>query len=212
MQHEKSSVLRSEKWHAYARLSTMLTVVAITTAALCFTGCASCRNAQRTMTEMSEKIDLLQQTQAQMTESLTKMRADTTAQHLARLLNSQRDENEEVETVTEVFDTSQPTDSLTGTPPLKSRTTEHRRTKSQEQTHATEQLDTQSGSVETTEQQHEEQTVTDTAIEGDTHTEVEERYGMNWLQKTLCYIGVAAIVLLLLWVAWRLLKRYLTII
>ena len=58
----------------------------------------------------------------------------------------------------------------------------------------------------------EEQTETDTAIEGDTHIEVEQRYGMTWFQKTLCYIGVAAIVLLLLWIAWRLLKRYLTII
>lgn len=140
------------------------------------------------------------------------MRADTTAQHLARLLNSQLDQDEEVETVTEVFDTSQPTDSLTGAPPLKSRTTEHRRTKSQEQTQATEQLDTHSGSVETTEQQHEEQTVTDTAIEGDTQIEVEQRYGMTWLQRTLCYIGIVALVALLLWIAWRLLKRYLTII
>lgn len=140
------------------------------------------------------------------------MRADTTAQHLARLLSSQRNNNEEVETVTEVFDTSQPTDSLTGTPPLKSRTTEQRRTKSQEQTHAIEQLDTQSGSVETTEQQHEEQTVTDTAIEGDTQIEVEQRYSMTWLQKTLCHIGTASIVIILLCVAWRLLKRYLTII
>lgn len=140
------------------------------------------------------------------------MRADTTAQHLARLLNSQLDQDEEVETVTEVFDTSQPTDSLTGTPPLKSRTTEHRRTKSQEQTQATEQLNTHSGSVETTEQQHEEQTVTDTAIEGDTQIEVEQRYSMTWLQRTLCYIGIAALVALLLWIAWRLLKRYLTII
>ena len=82
----------------------------------------------------------------------------------------------------------------------------------QEQATASEQLDTQSGSTQITEQYQEEQTETDTAIEGDTHIEVEQRYGMNWLQKTLCYIGIAAIVLLLLWIAWRLLKRYLTII
>lgn len=212
MQHEKSSVLPSGKWHDCVRLSTLLIVAAITTSVLFCTGCASCRNAQKTMTELSERIDLLQQTQAQMTESLTKIQADTTTQHLVRLLDSQMDKDEEVETTTEVFDTTLPVDSLTGTPPLKSRTTEHRRTKTQEQATASEQLDTQSGSMQTTEQRHEEQTVTDTAIEGDTHIEVEQRYGMNWLQKTLCYIGIAAIVLLLLWIAWRLLKRYLTII
>ena len=202
----------SEKWHAYARLSTLLIVASITTSALFFTGCASCRNAQKTMTELSERIDLLQQTQTQMTESLTKIQADTTAQHLVRLLDSQAEKDEEVETTTEVFDTTQPVDSITGTPPLKSRTTEHRRTKTQEQATASEQLDTQSGSTQITEQYQEEQTETDTAIEGDTHIEVEQRYGMTWFQKTLCYIGVAAIVLLLLWIVWRLLKRYLTII
>ena len=117
-----------------------------------------------------------------------------------------------METTTEVFDTTLPVDSITGTPPLKSRTTEHRRTKTQEQATASEQLDTQSGSTQITEQHQEEQTETDTAIEGDTHIEVEQCYGMTWFQKTLCYIGVAAIVLLLLWIVWRLLKRYLTII
>lgn len=212
MQHEKSSVLQSEKWHACVRLSMLLIVAAITTSVLFFTGCASCRNAQRTMTELSERIDLLQQTQTQMTESLTKIQADTTAQHLVRLLDSQAEKDEEVETTTEVFDTTLPVDSITGTPPLKSRTTEHRRTKTQEQATASEQLDTQSGSTQITEQHQEEQTETDTAIEGDTHIEVEQRYGMTWFQKTLCYIGVAAIVLLLLWIVWRLLKRYLTTI
>ena len=212
MQHERSSDLPSVKWHGCVRLSTPLIVAGITMSALCLTGCASCRNAQKMMTQMSEKIDLLQQTQTQMTENLTKIQADTTAQQLMRLLDSKVERNEEVETTIEVFDTTQPVDTLTGTPPLKSRTTEHRHTKSHEQAQASEQLDTQSGSIQTTEQQREEQTVTDTAIEGDTHIEVEQRYGMNWLQKTLCYIGIAAIVLLLLWIAWRLLKRYLTII
>ena len=134
------------------------------------------------------------------------------AQHLIRVLDRTLDKDEEVETVTEVFDTSQPADSLTGEPPLKSRTTEHRRTASKVKEQASEINDVQSRSEQTTEQRYEGQTVTDTAIEGDTHIEVEQRYGMNWLQKTLCYIGIAAIVLLLLWIAWRLLKRYLTII
>ena len=140
------------------------------------------------------------------------MRADTTVQYLTSLINSQTDRNEDTETVIEVFDTALPIDSLTGTSPLKYRTTEHRRTKLQEQTLATEQLGTQSGSVETTERQHEEQTVTDAAIVGETQIEIDRRYGMTWLQRTLCYIGIGSIVLTLLLVAWRLLKRHLTII
>lgn len=140
------------------------------------------------------------------------MRADTTAQHLAKILDRTLDKDEEVVTTTEEFDTSQPTDSLTGRPPLKSRTTEHRRTISQVKEQASETNDVQSRSEQNIEQQREEQTATDTAIASDTHTEIEERYGMTWLQRTLCYIGIGAIVILLLWVAWRLLKRYLTII
>ena len=164
------------------------------------------------MTELSERIDLLQQSQQQMSESLTAMRADTTAQHLARILDRTLDKDEEVVTTTEVFDTSQLTDSLTGSPPLKSRTTEHRRTVSQVKEQASETSDVQSRSEQNIEQLREEQTTTYTAIESDTHTEIEERYGMTWLQRTLCYIGIGAIAALLLWVAWRLLKRYLTII
>ena len=202
----------SERWHACAKLSMLPIVASITTHVLFCTSCVSCRNAQKTMTELSERINLLQQTQSQMTDNLMQMRADTTVQYLTSLINSQTDRNEDTETVIEVFDTALPIDSLTGTSPLKYRTTEHRRTKLQEQTLATEQLGTQSGSVETTERQHEEQTVTDAAIVGETQIEIDRRYGMTWLQRTLCYIGIGSIVLTLLLVAWRLLKRHLTII
>lgn len=140
------------------------------------------------------------------------MRADTMAQHLIRVLDRTLDKDEEVETVTEVFDTSQPADTLTGEPPLKSRTTEHRRTASKVKEQASETNDVQSRSKQNIEQQQEVQAVTDTAVETDTHIEEEQRYGMTWLQRTLCYIGIAALVALLLRVAWRLLKRYLTII
>lgn len=134
------------------------------------------------------------------------------AQHLIRVLDRTLDKDEEVETVTEVFDTSQPADSLTGEPPLKSRTTEHRRIASKVKEQASETNDVQSRSEQNIEQQQEVQAVTDTAVETDTHIEEVQRYGMTWLQRTLCYIGIAALVALLLWVAWRLLKRYLTII
>lgn len=140
------------------------------------------------------------------------MQADTTTQHLTRLLDKTLDKNEEVVTTTEEFDTSQPVDSLTGDPPLKARTVEHRRTMSQQTEHASETNDVQSGSVLSAEQRHEAHTVTDTAIESDTHSEVEQRFGMTWLQKALCCIGIATLAAFLLRIAWRLLKRYLTII
>lgn len=143
---------------------------------------------------------------------LTVMQTDTTAQHLTRLLDKTLDKNEEVVTTTEEFDTSQPVDSLTGSPPLKMRTVEHRRTVSLQQERASENSDVRSGSTLTAERQHETHTATDTAIESDTHSEVVQRFGMSWLQKTLCYIGVATLAALLLLVAWRLLKRYLTTI
>lgn len=140
------------------------------------------------------------------------MRADTMAQQLTKQLDRTLNQDEEVETITEVFDTSLPADSLTGKPPLKSRTIEHRRSNSREREQQAESSEVQAGSEQVVRQQQEVQTTTDTAIEGDVRSEVEERYGMTWLQRTLCYIGIATLAVLLLWVAWRLLKRYLTII
>lgn len=114
--------------------------------------------------------------------------------------------------MTEEFDTSQPTDTLTGTPPLKSRRTETRRRISHEQEQIAATSDLQGSTVQTLEAQSAEQTEASERTDCSTETETEQRFGMTWAQKTLCNIGIAVIVGGVLWLVVRLLKRYLTII
>lgn len=122
------------------------------------------------------------------------------------------DADVEVVATTEEFDTTQPTDTLTGTPPLKSRRTETRRRIShvQEQIAAT--SDLQGSTVQTLEAQSAEQTEEGERIDRSTETETEQRFGMTWTQRTLCNIGIAVLAGGVLWLVVRLLKRYLTII
>lgn len=122
------------------------------------------------------------------------------------------DADVEIIAMTEEFDTSQPTDTLTGTPPLKSRRTETRRRISHEQEQIAATSDLQGSTVQTLEAQSAEQTKEGERIDRSTETETEQRFGMTWAQRTLCNIGIAVLAGGVLWLVVRLLKRYLTII
>lgn len=130
----------------------------------------------------------------------------------AELKDWQADKDEQVITTMEEFDTSQPVDTLMGTPPLKSRSTEQRRTISHEQEQTAAATATQQTTTSAVDAHEQVQTTIDEDTDTQTDVEVDERFGMTWLQRTLCYIGIATIAIALLWVAWRLIKRYLTII
>lgn len=95
------------------------------TVALLATSCATPRKAmQETRTEAQSSISrqteatiLLQEETAAMIERMVKER-------FRQLLESTTTKDEAAERITEIFDTSQPIDSVTGTPPLQSRVTE----------------------------------------------------------------------------------------
>ena len=91
---------------------------------------------------------------------------------------------EEVITMTTVYDTSQPADSKTGTPPVKVHTTQVRRTaaKARQETSA----ESRQEQVRTERQTIIEQTQTKTGVE----TKI--RRGMNGMQRILCAIGLLA--------------------
>ncbi len=110
--------------------------------------------------------------------------------------------DDQVEIITEIYDTTQPVDPATGTPPLKERTTQTRRRI--EQTRQT--VDTEQAvlTASTTENTTVIQDETHTRQETDTAVEATEKKGLNWLQRTLCVVGLLA----LLYIGIRLLLTY----
>lgn len=126
---------------------------------------------------------------------------------------TEANENDVSETVIEEFDTSLPVDTATGTPPLKSRRTERR--DRQAQSVATETA--RSRTEEQTErqwevQQAEQDSLTaqrNTVRKTDSETDARQETGLNWWQTTLCTIGGTCLIALILWLAIKILKRYL---
>lgn len=212
MRQEKTCTRRNARWRDCARRSTTLIVASIVMSALCCSGCASSRKAQKTITQLSEQIAHLRETQQSIDRQLSAIQTDSIAQRSAVAIDRRLDADVEVVALTEEFDTSQPTDTLTGTPPLKSRRTETRRRISHEQEQIAATSDLQGSTVQTLEAQSAEQTEASERTDCSTETETEQRFGMTWAQKTLCNIGIAVIVGGVLWLVVRLLKRYLTII
>lgn len=161
------------------------------------------------MAQMEEKIDLLQQTQLAIEQQLNAMQTDSIRQIMTEDAVSSLREDEEVVTVTEEFDTSLPVDSTTGTPPVKKRSTEQRRRATQQVDSNTVVSDTRSISTVELECQDNGTLATDTTADIETELKTDERFGMSWIQKTFFYLGIAALICFLLWIAWKILKRYL---
>lgn len=161
---------------------------------------------------MSEQIDHLRQTEQSIDRRLSAIQTDSIAQRSVVAIDRSLDADEEVVATTEEFDTSQPTDTLTGTPPLKSRRTETRRRISYEQELTAAISDLQGSTVQTIDAQSAERTEQTSRTDSRTQTETEEQFGMTWVQKTLCNIGIVVLAGLVLWLIGRLIKRYLRII
>lgn len=120
--------------------------------------------------------------------------------------------NDVSETITEEFDTTQPVDSSTGTPPLKSRKTEKHDRKSQttstekEETHTTQQATSQSDLQQSVMDSITNKT--DIDREKENQSEAIQKTGLNWWQTTLCTIGGFCLLALLVWFAIKIIKRY----
>jgi cobalamin biosynthesis Mg chelatase CobN len=109
--------------------------------------------------------------------------------------------DEATERVTEIFDTTQPTDSATGTPPLLSRTTERRNATSSEQTReqseatakaATEADIGQNSTLDTSAQTTSEEESREES-EGETRQEKGGTNPLVWVSLTLLVLAVAII-------------------
>lgn len=137
------------------------------------------------------------------------MQTDSIVQRTTVAIDRQLDADEEIVETTEEFDTSQRIDTLTGTPPLKSRRTETRRRISHEQEQTAATNDLQGSTVQTLEAQSAEQTEENERTDRYTEIEAEERFGMTWTQRTLCNIGIAVFAGAVLWLVARILKRHL---
>ena len=161
------------------------------------------------MAQMEEKIDLLQQSQLAIEQQLHAMQTDSIRQNLSEDAVRSLREDEEVITVTEEFDTSQPVDTTTGAPPIKRRSTEQRRRATQQKDSSKVVSDTRSISTVGIQCQEKENLMTDIVADIETEIKTDERFGMSWIQKTFFYFGIAALICFLLWIAWKILKRYL---
>ena len=126
---------------------------------------------------------------------------------------TEANENDVSETVIEEFDTSQPVDTATGTPPLKSRRTEKREHKAQSVATETARSRTEEQTERQWEvQQAEQDSLTaqrNTVRKTDSETDTRQETGLNWWQTTLCTIGGICLLALILWLAIKILKRYL---
>lgn len=112
---------------------------------------------------------------------------------------AEQERDEEVITVTTVYDTSQPVDTAKGTPPVKVLTMQLRRTATkarQEAKTENEETGTQIASRETDE--HEERNAV---------VETTSRRGMNAAQRVLCTVGLLAVAGIAGWLLWRWFKR-----
>ena len=209
MRQEKTCTRRNARWHDCARRLTTLIVASIVMSALCCSSCGSYRKAQKTITQLAEQIEHLRETQRSIDRQLLAIQTDSFAQRIRAESDRRFDADEEIVTTTEEFDTSQPTDTLTGTPPLKSRRTETSRRLSHEREQTTATSDLQGSNVLTLEVQSAEQEQESERIDHSTETEIEKRFGMTWAQRTLCNIGIVVLAGAILWLVARILKRHL---
>lgn len=166
---------------------------------------------QRTNTRTAEKVRALQQRDSAAWEHHTALRAvsDTAALRLAASGRKDTKQDEEIITTVEVFDTTQPVDERTGTPPLKSRTTQSRRT-------LTQQSREQQFSAEANSRQESADTVATTRTTNvqqqaatDTTTSVDSKHrrGLNGPQRFLCTLGLCLLLVGGGWLAWRIFKH-----
>lgn len=173
--------------------------------ALCLVSCSAGRNLT-SQTRNREEIRTLAEEVGRLEESILSIRTEIRKLSLESVRKAEHSETEDVETVTETFDTSKPTDPATGTPPLQSRTTERRGNRREstanEYTQTTSTVRTENLDTSRTVMESERLEVVESEAESaeDIRTESQKK-GLSWGQKTLMYAGIAA----LLYLAVRLL-------
>lgn len=110
-------------WQLPPTALTLTTLILM--AALCCASCATTKRSQREELRRETGLNTIQQAGATVlqTDDIEEHATRILTEHLNRLLESRISREEDTECVTETFDSTQPVDSLTGTPPLKSRVT-----------------------------------------------------------------------------------------
>lgn len=106
---------------------------------------------------------------------------------------------EVIETETTEYDTEKPVDPATGLPPVLRKQKQIRRQDTNVQSAQTEARQTETGIIAQS-RQEEETDVTRAVLS-------EQRRGLFWWQKALCWAGGAGLLFLLAWVYFRVFKR-----
>lgn len=177
---------------------------------------ASCKTPQQTAVQhrqlLRENAERQEQMLRRLQTQVEEIQARQMCQQTASNQRTQTRTDDLSEVITEEYDTTQPVDSATGTPPLKSRIIEKRNQRTQTQTAATQNTRTKQTDHRQSTMHHTEQdtaTATETAqCHTDTQTDTQQHTGLNWWQTTLCTIGGTCLLALLLYLALKLLKRY----
>lgn len=131
--------------------------------------------------------------------AVTESTATTTDRAEQTQTAAEQERDEEVITVTTIYDTSQPVDPTTGTPPVKVHATQLRRTTAKARQEA------KIESLETEMQIADKETIEH--AERNAAVETTSRRGMNGTQRLLCTIGLLTVTGIAGWLLWRRFKR-----
>lgn len=181
--------------------------------ALSLQSCGALKTLTRRQESLEESASLQAEQIRRIEQSVSAVREEVSSIRIQESRETRTDSAAVVEVVTEVFDTTQPADSVTGTPPLKERTTERRNVGTRRNETATVKTQTDAMARQAEEVRTDDGTETtvqaDSQMQAESHTESKQKRGLNWWQKTLCGIGGATLALLLLWVIFQVVKHYL---
>lgn len=165
--------------------------------ALFLVSCSAGRNLT-SHSQNREETKALAEEVGRLEESILSIRTEIRQLGLESIRKTDLSETENVETVTETFDTDKPTDPETGTPPLLSRTIERRGNRRE----STANEHTQISSTVRTEDRDTVRSVMESkrieVVESEAEStkdilEKTPKEGLPWWQKTLMYSGIAAI-------------------
>ena len=178
--------------------------------ALFLVSCSVSRNLT-SQTQTRDQIKALHEEVGKLEQNLLSMRTEIQELSLRGNRQTDRTDTEEVETVTETFDTDKPTDPGTGTPPLKSRTTERRGNHSTSTVNESAELETSSRTEARDSSRAEMAGGLSEALESKTESKEDFREeaakkSLTWGQKTLMYCGVGAILIAFARIAFKLYK------
>lgn len=173
-------------------------LVLILPIALFHVSCSAGRNLS-SHSRNQEEIKALAEEVGKLEESILSIKTEIRQLSLDSVQKTDLLETETVETVTEIFDTEKPTDPVTGTPPLQSRTIERRGNRREstanEQTQIISSIKTEDRDTSRTVMESELYEVVESETESaeDVREEAQKK-GLPWWQKTLMYAGLAVLI------------------